>query len=796
MSTRAPKVPPPDLPPLDTVEQLEARLAEIAQRKKAGPAGAAEPSDERQRLRERVVLLDYFAARWLEAPEQSVRRSGPAAGDDTVHEFVTKDCDLVTAEGDAAWRLRLDVRRETLERLGLRGVRQLATSPDGIPAGKDDIAHSMALRLLQPDIALQRLSPMQLSGVLRAREWLSGLQLTLPTEPEVLRALDLANVLEPLRAVARIDFVGRQAELSKLEDFAASQDSSQPFGLYGPGGIGKSTLIARFVLRHVEGDADPLPFAYLTFDRADLDPQFPLTLIAEVCRQLALQAPQSAQQLASVQQAVMGVLRAQKSLRDELSGSRGTATRDVLRYDDDGEKILVGLAAAMRAAFGSRPLLLVLDTFEVAQSRDRSGLTRLRSTLMNMSRLTSVRIVVAGRAEPIDLTSRIHPLDGLSGLDSISLLRNALGPMRVSREMLSDVAARVSGNPLSLRLAADLMVREGESALATARGRRRFLFGLREDQIQGVLYRRILDHLDRRVQPLANPGLVVRLITADVIATVLAQPCGLGKVGPRQARELYELLRTEASLVREVRPGVLAHRSDVRAQVLPLLESDDPQRVAAIHRLAARYYLARVEAEAHIDDQTEHLYHLLMPASPAPPSTSTGSRQSVRSLRATWRSCLRRRGSTSPASSAPRSTPRTSPPPTTLPGCGRRSPRAASCSMPECLARHWISSDAARSSTGSDVGSSMPTSPSCGSRRWLPLVGTPQRCRRHRRPSTRLTSEGSWPTTSSSGSLRAGWPRTTATFGVLATTSTRPTPRPATSGWAGPCSALVSACCA
>ena len=125
--------------------------------------------------------------------------------------------------------------------------------------------------------------------------------------------------------------------------------------------------------------------------------------------------------------------------------------------------------------------------------------------------------------------------------------------------------------------------------------------------IQGVLYRRVLDHIDDPdVRALAIPGLALRRITPKVIEEVLGPCCHLGTVTPGRARELFRKLRAETSLV-AYDGDALVHRSDVRQDVLPLLQDEDPAGVASIHRYAIRFYSKRDS----VADRAEELYHRL-----------------------------------------------------------------------------------------------------------------------------------------------------------------------------------------
>jgi hypothetical protein len=63
-------------------------------------------------------------------------------------------------------------------------------------------------------------------------------------------------------------------------------------GVFGPGGVGKSALVARFMLEHARLPEDArIPFAYLDFDRPIRHVSKPLTLCLEMLRQLHLQFP-------------------------------------------------------------------------------------------------------------------------------------------------------------------------------------------------------------------------------------------------------------------------------------------------------------------------------------------------------------------------------------------------------------------------------------------------------------------------------------------------------------------------
>lgn len=588
--------------PVVTSEQMLGRIAELGRVgiRPAIPATSV-VSDMRWLLRERVVLLDYFKASALTTNETGT----PS---ETVGAFVAEDCELVTTRADVAWRLRLDVRHSTIKRLGIRGLHDVVSRADSVDRGGLDVSNTMAKALLDGPVDLSVLSPDELSGMLQAREWLEVLDLRLPTVDEIRHALDFANVLAPLRSVAREDFVGRSEFLARLNAFVDAEAAPvEPIAIHGPGGVGKSALVAKFVLNRVESHRKA-PFAYLTFDRTELNPEFPLTLFREAARQLALQLPAAADRVVNLIKEFDRQLAVDIALRNEMSVSRGYKSVDTMRGIHDLFYLLSLFADFVQSATGPTPTILLLDTFEIAQRRHASSLGVLEVALTKLRELLpSVRIIITGRAEAPQITSRQVPLTGLGSSDASQFLQRALGDSDVPKSLVDEIHDRVAGNPLSLRLAAELIKRTGNSILS-ADGRRQFLEDLENERIQGVLYRRILDHIHVSVRPLANPGLAVRRITPGVIVDVLAVPCGLGEVSEGRAQWLFEKLREEVSLVTEVRPGVLVHRPDVREQMLPLLAAHDAITVDSIHRRAVKYYSQRLGP----DEREEELYHRLM----------------------------------------------------------------------------------------------------------------------------------------------------------------------------------------
>ena len=591
-------------PALVTAGEIQRRLENIRDSLATPPPVMV--SEPRWRLRASAVLRSFFKAGELAVHTLGVRGN---VTDDDLQLFIQLDCEAVNSVRGTGWQLFPAIRHETVKHLG-GDIDRLLETMRGVAADDADLGRMMAESYLRGEApAVEEQTSDQLAGSLLAIDWLSGTDVRLPTESALRSQLQLSVLVEPLRFVVDGPVVGRTDELAQLAKYVdlPNERRRYPLVIYGPGGMGKSTLVARFLLdRSASSQTPRFPFTYLTFDRAELLPQRPLGLLAEMLRQLSLQHPDFAARtgrtIAALEQTQRSVVGSQQEQSKGRSSSRGS----LLRRERD-ERQLVERFASIVNSIGAEAVLCVLDTFERAQRQGFAAVDRLWEILdAAASAVPSLRILIAGRAGITGHPIEELPLTGLRPGFAVQYLRTRVGDLNIDESLLKAIAKRVGGNPLSLRLVADLMCRE-IGTLHTAAGRRRFLFSLKGDQIQGMLYRRVLDHIDDPdVRALAIPGLALRRITTKVIEEVLAPACGLGTISVRRADELFGKLRKETSLVADD-GDVLIHRSDVRQDVLPLLQSEDPAGVASIHRRAIHFYSKRDS----VVDRTEELYHRL-----------------------------------------------------------------------------------------------------------------------------------------------------------------------------------------
>ena len=150
----------------------------------------------------------------------------------------------------------------------------------------------------------------ELEATLQVLLWLEDIVPDLPDLDETRRMLSLRDFMAPFENLAGDEvFRGRVKELEALRSFVGvlapetlrgrvsraifrPSLSVRALSVFGPGGVGKSALIARFILEHSRLARDQrVPVGYLDFDRSTLNVGDHRALAAEMLRQLILQFP-------------------------------------------------------------------------------------------------------------------------------------------------------------------------------------------------------------------------------------------------------------------------------------------------------------------------------------------------------------------------------------------------------------------------------------------------------------------------------------------------------------------------
>ena len=597
-----------------TADRVDQRLSEL------GPAHAHPASEEQID----PLLWSYVdAASVLSSfdPEELRPLNDDAPRVEALRRLLEESTPVFDVEGHARWRLAAPSRRVALERLGareriLQACRRNPSEHDGLERAFVQILEGRAGSLSSRRIA-------ELPRLLEAAEALEGI-VEVPDVQSIERALERAALFEPLFALVGTRFRGRERELAQLRDYVGldsprrprlfrllfrarrAQPSPHPLLVQGVGGIGKSTLLAKLILDHAE-DQRSLVFAYLDFDRPAITAADPSSIVLEVARQLAVQSA------GSTREAWVNFTDLWTKRLSEIR--RGSASTLAAGESQSGsEQALDALITAFAKQYeaslnGARPLLLVLDSFEEVQYRSAAQVKVVWALLERLRlQVPVLRAILAGRA-PIDG----HQTDSLvlSVLDEEAAAGFLEAHGISDPETSSMLISRFGTSPLTLSLAADLVRREGsgdEALKSLSRRQRLGVFSVDHEAAQVELYRRLLRHLhDRDVQRLAHPGLVLRRITPELIKEVLAGPCEIAVPSMETARELFEKLRGEITLVRTADDGALEHRADVRRAMLPMLRETEPRAVAAIHASAIAYFAAR----DGVGERAEEIYHRL-----------------------------------------------------------------------------------------------------------------------------------------------------------------------------------------
>jgi hypothetical protein len=356
----------------------------------------------------------------------------------------------------------------------------------------------------------------------------------------------------------------------------------------------------------------------LDFDRAGLDVLDRIGLTMEATRQLAEQLGASCSELmdARLDAGLVTVrdTKAQLSIRQQLPKSLASQ-----------------LGKAVAAS--GRPVLVVLDTLEVLRGRGETHPEELFKWLdaLVTKGVKPMHVLAAGRGDALDSLPEIDlagatgspngqppgrvirlELPGLEDDAALALLARLEVPEHLRHELLE----LAQGNPLKLRLAAEVAKRSGiESLPKHKRG---------AEVSAAFLYRLLLSRItDPDLKRLAHPGLVVRRINAELIRKVLAPALGLGAITEQRANDLLTQLATHHWLVENDpgAPGFLKHLSHMRKVLLPLLYRSAPRQSARIDAAAIHWFAAQPSNWA----QVESVYHQLQltrvnPATPSVPA--------------------------------------------------------------------------------------------------------------------------------------------------------------------------------
>jgi hypothetical protein len=546
-------------------------------------------SELRWRYRQAAAVLSYFDPNTLK----------PLDGDhfpDGARLHLVEDIPPGT-ENKPLWILSTSVRKEALKRLGTQNEMRQALQANP-PVSQDPYQRALETYIQGTQTSLDGSSMEELRSTSEVVDWLRGLIPNLPSRAELRHRVDLANLLEPFRQLSREGrFFGRAEDLDSIDEYLANSATSlyedPPLYVHGPGGIGKSALLAHMILRCAEaGRPARNTFVHIDLDLTGLIRQ-PLQLLMEAARQLAYQNGELA--------ARWNVLKTQWSDRLASASVEQTQHDAALSPRVRGD-LLRQFRDNLRRHEGT--LLVTLDSFVEGQQRPSlfgDALWRMLNELQGLC--PEIRVVMSGRDLPTAFAVRELPLGGLDTAAAEELMET-LGVR--DPDVVRTITEQVNGNPLCLRLAAEVIGRDFERGIALSGPR---------DFLPGTLYHRVLSKIqDADVRQLALYSLVLRRLSVDLLAQILARPCDVAIRSTEHAERLFVDVRRSLLLARVSTDGSLHHPLDVRRTVLEFLRHEDRERVDAIHESAVEYYSHASDAGS----RAEELYHRLSLGEEAP----------------------------------------------------------------------------------------------------------------------------------------------------------------------------------
>ena len=328
-------------------------------------------SEHRGRLRARAAVVADFDVSDLVTADDDV---------DEVFDFLDEDCDqLETSDGTLRWAVK-DVRRqETLASVPLaelRRLREQATISE-VTQVQEMLDRSLRSGWTDEEVDTLPLADARAASVVA--QWWDGARDDVPTARRIRDQIDRLALFGDVRAMADNHFVGRAAESARLR--RSFERDTAPVLLHGPGGMGKSALVARHIVWAL--DEAGAKVALLDFDDPTLDPFNPAKLaervIDVVTRQLDATDRNVVELRAQAADAAMSANYASAS-----QGRRGAT------IGADWEYLIKDLLSVVGHDV---PILVVLDTFEQVQRQGPSAVYAVAQLVDGLRRLPRMRIV-------------------------------------------------------------------------------------------------------------------------------------------------------------------------------------------------------------------------------------------------------------------------------------------------------------------------------------------------------------------------------------------------------------------
>ncbi|QRK81902.1 hypothetical protein JN757_15090 [Pseudomonas granadensis] len=539
-----------------------------------------------------------------------------------------------TSDGADALRLPSQLRKRALEGLGVKLAQTAlhAVSETGLTPFE---------RMLRAMLDGEQMAvDMHDRGQLTALRVATGCAVAAGARPGITEAELDSKVqrLDLMLALGGADlhrFVGRETDLQILHQLWWNQ--ARGVAIEGPGGTGKSLLVSRFVSDLLDSEPDPSSSSvwpslrravnkvlrhktnqqlsavfHFDFDRRDLQGGSDSSSLDALTNELMRQARRW------VAPAKLDKLLDSESDSFSYGLESQSYSRSTRNFRGRGGQI-TELAHILnrQSAEASPRILLIFDSMEQILGWDDEAANSVFHIAEQLEQGgTQPFIICVSRSFPsvsqiVERLTLVINLAQFSDSEARAYLTNEAmrSGIVLDDTALDRVIATVGCSPLALRLAISLMEKDKE-----AFDPKHWAKSLRDDKerIQASLYDRVLKRVrDKDLAKVARPGLLVRRLTSDVITRILAGPCEIGE-SEDLAKELMWKARNEGQLFSVNRgdpdPDALWHRADVRALMLPDLDTTIDETVARrINEAAIAFYSKNDD----FISRTEELYHRL-----------------------------------------------------------------------------------------------------------------------------------------------------------------------------------------
>jgi len=586
-------------PTTGVMEKIKAPETMVKQFKDAGSfLGTLQLAQEKAALSGHFIPADLFSRR-TKAKEKKEVLTALAA-------FCS-----ITKTRVIKWQLNKQKRTEILQQL-IAENRLISLLQGSLPVTNE--FGKMLRKLLneQDHLDVDKLSQTSLLTLVNVLETLEEVSFPKPSLTELRGKIRTKKMLDEYTAIS-VDFIGRETELKSLHAFLEVDPNNMPNKvsepaviLTGLGGVGKSTLIAKFVREVL--DADAATVAILDFDRPGINIDDQPWIAEEILRQLSEQNPMlqegQAAAIANIKQRDDRIL--QKSVTsDKFEGS--SVSQQLLALVGEG---------IFAAGKQNKPFLLVLDTLEeITQKSASEQLFEWINTVVDM--LSPVRVVIIFSGRLFD--DQLKQFQRLSYVRKKTVEVNQFDTVIASHflrkqglsDTLSDKIARselLPLRPLELKLIARVL-KDGDLSFGALKRELSKKSNKGQELFAGVIYRRVLMRIpDKDVRAIAYPGLILRYITPALVRHVLQPALGLKEMTMAEAEETVKKLAKFSWLTYKSGQDQVWHRKDLRRSMLRLMIAQQPDKAESIRENAILYFQSGTTAE----DKSEELYHRLM----------------------------------------------------------------------------------------------------------------------------------------------------------------------------------------